>query len=227
MVKREPKCLTEMTKHELLEYHIEDPMGWLCSGIGMLRAAFVVWSTYWNRFIADFRAGTRTPSQKDWMGFQCDRFVGTYTLICGLASENLLKGLLVAKRQLTCQNEKMPRELNTHDLQCLAADASLVLTPGELEVLANLTKVITWQGRYPGPKDISRIEKTGPEVAKSWGLAGSFPTVYVEILRGIAAEYASVLSVGQVDFITEVLNLVDEECPKDRPEDIQQHKVPE
>jgi hypothetical protein len=65
-----------------------------------------------------------------------------YHLLCGLALEVLLKGVLAHRGQ-----EPPPK----HDLLKLAALALVALDATETELLRYYTSTITWGGRYPLP----------------------------------------------------------------------------
>jgi hypothetical protein len=66
-----------------------------------------------------------------------------YHLLCGLALEVLLKGVLALRR------EQPPA---THDLCVLADRVAIELSANERELLRYYSTTISWAGRYPLPK---------------------------------------------------------------------------
>ncbi len=78
-----------------------------------------------------------------------------YRMICGMSMELLLKTIIVARG-------KEPKSV--HHLDELAADAGVVYTPEQLDLLKILSAAIIWDGKYPVPKkeehwgELARLE---------------------------------------------------------------------
>lgn len=83
----------------------------------------------------------------------------TGAMLYGFALENLLKGMWVAANSnaVTLSNNKIStlwyKKRIGHKLTDLALEQGLRLTDEEIKVLSLLTKLTTWGGRYPAPKD--------------------------------------------------------------------------
>ena len=74
-------------------------------------------------------------------------------MLVAFAMENLLKGLIVAKGVVTFFDQRIPRELASHNLLSLHQKALPASTITPL-ILESLTYTSTWRGRYPFPKSI-------------------------------------------------------------------------
>jgi hypothetical protein len=70
-------------------------------------------------------------------------------LLYAFAIENVLKGLVVAKRPALIQEQELSGELATHDLVKLANKASFTVHVQERPVLEALSRLSVWAGRYP------------------------------------------------------------------------------
>lgn len=66
-----------------------------------------------------------------------------YRMVCGMSMELLLKTIIVARG-------KEPE--STHFLDKLAADAGVVYTRQQLDLLRILSEAIIWDGKYPVPE---------------------------------------------------------------------------
>lgn len=70
-------------------------------------------------------------------------------MLAGFAVENLLKGILVAKRQHVDTSGRF--KLKRHDIRQLALDAGYVLSIEENRLLERVEQFTLWAARYPAP----------------------------------------------------------------------------
>jgi hypothetical protein len=79
-------------------------------------------------------------------------------MLMGLSFENLLKGLLIAEGMPAVTNGKLVKDFVEHNLGTLAdklegvTKSQPVFTAEERKLLAEISRFVVWQGRYPIPK---------------------------------------------------------------------------
>jgi hypothetical protein len=89
------------------------------------------------------------------------RFVAWY-LLTGMAVEDILKGLIVARDGIELDDRgrlRLPWPAPGHNLILLAANASVELTEEERQLVERLSEFVLWAGRYPIPR---RLEEFRP-----------------------------------------------------------------
>jgi len=154
------KAMFEMTSEELIAHFGSSPVSWACHGVGMLRSAYVMWGTFWGRFKREYQKA-KTPQGAfpvDLQDMCTDHFVHAYKLLAALAMENLAKGLIIAKDKLVISNNELPSWFLTHDIvSLLCQKADFQLNKHERMALADSTKAIIWQTRYPMPKGSAHL----------------------------------------------------------------------
>lgn len=79
-----------------------------------------------------------------------------YLMLCGMAVENLLKGILVAGDPGVVEPDRLNLKAwgggeHPHDLSHLAAKAAVSLSEEELDLLVRMSEAVLWNGRYPIP----------------------------------------------------------------------------
>lgn len=129
----------ESRQGRLDELYVEGsttPAQWLNIAQGLFgasRATWVEWVATRPRFesTADQRAFVQ------WMG-------PVALMLAGMAIEDVLKAALIRA------GKPYP---HTHNLATLARSLGTTLTADECAVLEDLSVCVTWQGRYPVPKD--------------------------------------------------------------------------
>jgi hypothetical protein len=89
---------------------------------------------------------------------------GPARLMYGLALENIFKGLMVAADPGMPSEQRLSKELRSHDLVLLASRAGFVITDDEKRVLEILSYIVEWGGRYPTPTKVSWHDDKGPFV---------------------------------------------------------------
>jgi hypothetical protein len=158
-----------MTAEDWLEEQgkikVSRPGAWLTQA-GQLRAAGDAINEDQQRILnrmlshrlGDTRAHELITSDRMWTIFSA-------VMLWGFALENLLKGLLVARRAGTVTVSGLKLDLiwkgkNGHNLVWLASGAGEDLTNDERELLNKLTLVTRWGGRYPLPFDLGELRPT-------------------------------------------------------------------
>jgi hypothetical protein len=143
-----------------------NPTAWLASAESLWRAVSAV-RRDWKEDMRNLReAGflRKAIGPGGWLAFlnetQLRPMVGqVFMLLAGLAIENLLKGLAVARKpELVQPRENNPRRLfdwagSGHVSRRLAQEAGVDLTEDEARVVDRLEVFTTWGGRYPVPLD--------------------------------------------------------------------------
>jgi hypothetical protein len=89
---------------------------------------------------------------------------GPARLMYGLAFENIFKGLMVAADPALPSEQRLSKELTSHDLVLLALRAGFVVTDEERRVLEVLSYIVQWGGRYPTPMRASWHDDKEPFV---------------------------------------------------------------
>jgi hypothetical protein len=83
---------------------------------------------------------------------------GAATLLFGLATENLLKAIIIAKGPKTVEDGKLRDwPSNGHELILLAEKANIMLNARQKDLLQRLVAFVEWAGRYPVPKKVTKI----------------------------------------------------------------------
>jgi hypothetical protein len=76
-----------------------------------------------------------------------------FPLLMGLALENMVKGILVARDSSLVSGGKLSRDLTgSHDLLALFNKVGLELSAEDRDLLRRLGECVLWAGRYPVPK---------------------------------------------------------------------------
>jgi hypothetical protein len=70
-------------------------------------------------------------------------------LLYSYAIENVLKGIIVSREPNLAHEDRLNRQLQSHDLVSLSQDAGLEVHVQEEAVLKALSELSVWAGRYP------------------------------------------------------------------------------
>ncbi|HEX3864224.1 MAG TPA: hypothetical protein VHY35_21285 [Stellaceae bacterium] len=106
------------------------------------------WAAAWH--------ATKTGKQFNEMRYPFPNFDAAYMLIA-FSIENLLKGLLIAKKLVTFDSKNsIPSNLRTHDLEKLERLASPIARLDK-HSLYSLTYMSEWRGRYPMPTKVDKF----------------------------------------------------------------------
>ena len=83
-------------------------------------------------------------------------------MLYAFAIENVLKGLIIAKNPGLTGERQISGEIKSHELVKLAARACVEVYPKEDAVLAALSEIATWGGRYPVATGVGQYRDTVP-----------------------------------------------------------------
>jgi hypothetical protein len=87
------------------------------------------------------------------------RFPMVFLFLVGLALENLLKGLLLARDPGLAAGGRLAREIgDSHRLSTLFQRASIPLSTEQVKLVDRLSESILWAGRYPVPKTEDKFQ---------------------------------------------------------------------
>jgi hypothetical protein len=90
-------------------------------------------------------------------------------MLYGYALENLFKGMIVNQKPGLIGSERVSRALNSHDLIKLAEIAAFPLAVQEVPLLAALSKITVWAGRYPVPLTVEEFVVDTADSLLDWG----------------------------------------------------------
>lgn len=88
-------------------------------------------------------------------------FVGPRLLLAGLATENLLKALVVGRDASGAEPGKLGKVIDGHSIVKLAEPAGVTFTEDETVFLRHMSEVVVWAGRY----QIGRRAESTPRVS--------------------------------------------------------------
>jgi len=125
---------------------------------GLFTAAKVLFERWWDEQLV-FDAITKghgsyeiKPGTTEWKAFQHIHLWREATLLLAYASENLLKGLWIAKNTVEGQLMKeLPKAIKTHDQIALANLTSITLNRSERSLATLFTDFVIWCGKYTAP----------------------------------------------------------------------------
>lgn len=88
-----------------------------------------------------------------------------YLLSCGLAIENLAKGILIGREPNTVSDGRLVTKYwkggeHAHDSVHLVQSILGTVTPGEADFLRRASEAVLWGGRYPIPMSSHRLGLT-------------------------------------------------------------------
>jgi hypothetical protein len=132
---------------------VSDKQQWFYKADGLLHAASFLKAEV-QRF---YDCLQRPPDQVDIQAISDDRLVEVYFMLVGCAFENLLKGVHIQRLKTSpIKGPKLPPEIKTHNVLCLAQKLGMKLGKREEDLLKRL-EVVVARGRYPVPTDYSQI----------------------------------------------------------------------
>jgi len=126
-----------------------DPSSWLYNAEALIRAArsLLPMMDADHRKLADPTVTT---------GFEAP-IAPIYMLLVGLAIENLLKGIYVARNPTTCSSDRLPRELTQHKTIEFCERLGLSISQAEGLLLERIETFVVWAGRYPIPRSLDGL----------------------------------------------------------------------
>lgn len=106
----------------------------------------------WVGCIRDYKDGSKETNRRPFVS-------RPVLLMYGLSFENLIKGLLISEEPMLLQGGKLSKHLLGHDLVRLADRVkSLHLGAKERDLLALLSDVVPYHGRYPVPRNAQDVK---------------------------------------------------------------------
>ena len=190
----------------------KSPLGWQLSARQLKRAADIVRAVSDNaaeeqvkrilQEVADgtLRDGSRAMSEQEVALMLDSSLIGVYLMLIGLAIENLAKGVLVA-RDPDCINVKGEFKHKGHNLLALIESCKICISPGERDMLRNLTEHTMWRGRYMIPLKASGLHPRRRASDERWVQPGRgghnrdelsvIESLYGRLLKLIETERAS------------------------------------
>jgi hypothetical protein len=165
------------------------PAMWLYVGRDLLSSANIIFrqegpvaTRYANEF-QRFSASELTPQQLQEFRehFPPPIFDGLHLLV-GLAIENFLKGMIIAKERVQFDEHdlELPKRLKTHDLHKLHDLATPTATIAS-HLLHGLTYMTEWRARYPLPLSVDKfwpISEDGTPKPSSFTWPGSYDEIF-------------------------------------------------
>jgi hypothetical protein len=108
-----------------------------------------------ERFWECFRADAGVVEKKDSEPPPNHSLINVHMMLAGFAIENLCKGHLAGhltwKERKKVEAGELPKCLDGHKILKLARRTGMTLSEFERDLLARITDVISWRGRYPAP----------------------------------------------------------------------------
>jgi hypothetical protein len=158
------------TQHELGR---TSPVVWKLCAYQLIRAAEAMVDVpmqararQWERMAAQRRDGKKHEGSRTLVGQERqDAFdegmFAVYLMLCGMAFECVLKGLLVAR-------DPNGAIVTSHDLLILIGLLKVKLSDREIELLGIMSDHIEWKGRYPVPIQVAAMpsiaSRANPEI---------------------------------------------------------------
>ena len=128
----------------------KSPDAWRRTAIGLKRSADIIWGQ-WFEIFSRLDGGSKATVTPQEIGDLA--LLPTFLLLSGLAIENALKGLLIAKdKEIVDSVVKWKIKSGGHDLCELYKQTDLSFTTDQKELLDAMTQAVLWAGRYPVPK---------------------------------------------------------------------------
>jgi hypothetical protein len=154
--KRPHETLEEREKAKIARFsqYVFNPEAWFRIA-DELEAAMKLLEPQIERFWECFRADAGVVEKKDSEPPPKDSLINVHMMLAGFAIENLCKGHLAGR--LTWKERKkvkvgeLPKCLDGHKILKLATRTGMTLSEFERDLLARITEVIWWRGRYPAP----------------------------------------------------------------------------
>jgi len=108
-----------------------------------------------ERFWECFRADAGVVEKKDSEPPPKHSLINIHMMLAGFAIENLCKGhlafRLTEKERKKVKAGELPKCLDGHKILKLVRRIGMTLAKFERDLLARITEVISWRGRYPTP----------------------------------------------------------------------------
>jgi len=146
---------------EMLLEHRDLPKLWGLLALDLKHAADILWirgassmTQHWEQIVAETGGEARPDADlpEDTLA-QAHALVNTAEMLLGLAFENMIKGILVARDPTLIKDGIPTGKLITHAVADLAHAEGLLLSDDEYRLLKVLEQYVLWLGRYPMPRE--------------------------------------------------------------------------
>jgi hypothetical protein len=179
-----------------------------------LEAAMKLLEPQIERFWECFRADAGVVEKKDSEPPPKHSLINVHMMLAGFAIENLCKGhlggRLTWKERKKVKGGELPKCLDGHKILKLVRRTGMTLAEFERDLLARITEVISWRGRYPAhfakttlTRPSERFLKTSPRDFKA--ISGAIPGGFVQVGQNLSAGF---LNSGTTDSFTRRLFVV-------------------
>lgn len=142
-------------KSRLFEDTVKEPSSWLRTAQSLKLAAELVIDgpLYKSHFMLMRGEDMVIPIPEDEVFAKHDLLL-VHMMLAGFAVENLVKGIIVAKKLASAKSGELDKRLSKHDLLKLCEQAGIEIQLDETEknLLKRLSTYTVWAGRYPASK---------------------------------------------------------------------------
>ncbi|MEK6225581.1 MAG: hypothetical protein AABM40_04715 [Chloroflexota bacterium] len=152
---------------DMLLQHKDLPKLWGMVALDMKHAADILWTRgatsmgrHWKEIVANTRQDgpapapeLRPPGPGEDTLAQAHALVDTAEMLLGIAFENLIKGIVVAREPTLIKDGTPTGRLITHQIADLARAEGLLASDDEYRLLKILEQYVLWLGRYPMPRE--------------------------------------------------------------------------
>jgi hypothetical protein len=161
---------------------VQNPASWLLSAERLRDAAEIILKHEWAQEIPYFRAYEAATQEATAIAYSGTNKSGhaeilspppnypPAQLLYAYAIENVLKGVIVANDATVIDENKISKKLQSHDLIQLSDAAELQVHKEERLLLAGLSDLAVWAGRYPvATRKEDYIGKENPNAMLDYG----------------------------------------------------------
>lgn len=219
-----------MKRSEVFKQRAIHRFGWFAQGAGLIRAAYVLWSEAEGRL----QKHMQIPSPLDedtTVDVLTDYLASASTHLAGLGIENVVKGLIMSRLTLPANVQRLPKEVDHHNLKKLFATAGIGLNADEQLLIERLEEAVRWKGRYSTPLCANDIDRTNPLMSypTSYHHPEEIRDIFVRVVREYPPEVwgpAGGMPRNFPDSVDKWLKYVIEECPATTAHHAQDKETP-
>lgn len=159
------------------------PLHWMSKAQQLHRAAGVLFETIEKDFV---KLGQLSSLLTDDPNAQLPPhepyLLQIFVFLSALSVENLLKGILVrGKPELVSKGKLRGNMITKHSLPLLARESGVTLSKEQQEFLEVGTAAIEYWGRYPVPRNVSKLES-------SHIISSKIASVYFDLYKKLSAD---------------------------------------
>ncbi len=108
------------------------------------------------KVLRDNRPKILPPNIKMSEAYRYHQVLWSELMLWGMSLEDFLKSLILKNGGTLSKAGKFQGH-SKHDLSAMATQAQFDPTPDQKPILDSLSDIVTWSGRYPIPKDFSKV----------------------------------------------------------------------